>query len=465
MNIDQKQAFSAKKHFAPDLRKAIGTDDLENFETHTLTWDELHTAKQGLRSLGEKSMNMIESRAATGADTKSLSDAGEAIIAAWQEIEGEMDCRKRLGNNGPRNHGGDSRRPAPNTDEVPASGEPADARAEGLEAETTSILLPEHRMADGVSRESSRHLNGLTVGRYFRAMVTGGSTDVERRALAEGTDSAGGFSVPEVLSANLLDLMRASNVAMRAGAMTVPLTSDRNHIAKVATDPVPAWRAENAVVNESDPTFSRVEFVPKSLAVLVKVSRELLEDSLNIEQELPRIMAAAMARELDRVVFLGTGTNDEPSGLDTISGVLDSPHDAALASYSPLVTARRLLMGQNNELVSAYVMHPDTEATLGDLTDSTGQPLNYPTILDRPLPLQMLTTTQLPVNLGTGTNETTIYAGDFSKLMIGLRSGIRVEVLKERYASNLQYGFLIHARYDVVASHPNAFCRITGIQL
>jgi HK97 family phage major capsid protein len=122
-------------------------------------------------------------------------------------------------------------------------------------------------------------------------------------------------------------------------------------------------------------------------------------------------------------------------------------------------------MGQNNERVSAYVMHTDTEAAFGALVDSTGQPLNYPSILDRPAPMQMLTTTQIPVDLGTGTNESTIYAGDFSKLMIGLRSDVRVEVLKERYADNLQYGFLIHARYDVVASHANAFCRITGIQL
>lgn len=461
MNIDRMQALAAKRSFGTDLRKAIGTDDLAKFETRNLTWDELHRRKQEVFTICNKAAGLAERGV-----TEDMTAAYDGLMSLHSSFDAEMDMRKRVGDKGPREHDGDPRAPRPDGDDVPATAtDHPVARAGSLETETTTILLPEHRMADGVSRESSHHLNGLSVGRYFRAMVTGGSTDVERRALAEGTDSAGGFSVPTVLSANLLDLMRANNVAMRAGAMTVPLTSDRNHIAKVATDPVPAWRAENAVVNESDPTFSRVEFVPKSLAVLVKVSRELLEDSLNIEQELPRIMAAAMARELDRVVFLGTGTNDEPSGLDTISGVLESPHDAALASYSPLVTARRLLMGQNNELVSAYVMHPDTEATLGDLTDSTGQPLNYPTILDRPRPLQMLTTTQLPVNLGTGTNETTIYAGDFSKLMIGLRSGIRVEVLKERYASNLQYGFLIHARYDVVASHPNAFCRITGIQL
>jgi HK97 family phage major capsid protein len=460
MQLSDKQTRAVIKHLTPQFRDA-GIGKLEDFEPHTLQWKDLHERKKDFARISRNLFDQITDKTS---DTEALEieSAFDAVMAAHDQCQGELDIRGAMGDKSPRANGGDPRRPAPSGD-APANPEFAEAR--NMDTESTTILMPEHRMADRVNRESSSHLNGLSVGKYFRAMVTGGSTDAERRALAEGTDSSGGFSVPTILSSNLLDLMRANTVAMQAGAMTVPLTSDRNHIAKVASDPVPAWRAENAVVNESDPTFSRVEFVPKSLAVLVKVSRELLEDSLNIEQELPRIMAAAMARELDRVIFLGSGTGSEPTGLDNVTGVLELAHNATLTSYSPLVSARRLLMGQNNNLVSAYVMHPDTEATLGDLTDSTGQPLNYPTILDRPRPMQMLTTTQLPVNLGTGTNETTIYSGDFSKLMIGLRSDVRVEVLKERYAENMQYGFLIHARYDVVASHPNAFCRITGIQV
>ena len=37
---------------------------------------------------------------------------------------------------------------------------------------------------------------------------------------------------------------RANSVVMLAGARTVPLTSDKNTIAKVLTDPTPAWRLE-----------------------------------------------------------------------------------------------------------------------------------------------------------------------------------------------------------------------------
>ena len=43
----------------------------------------------------------------------------------------------------------------------------------------------------------------LSLGHYLRSMALGGQTDQERRALAEGTDSAGGYTVPTVLSASL----------------------------------------------------------------------------------------------------------------------------------------------------------------------------------------------------------------------------------------------------------------------
>lgn len=455
LDLTDQQRLEIRKHATPQLRQ-LGIRDLDSFEPHTWTWSQLHERKKEVGKLARGMLDNITDKT-TDAESRSFESAFDGLMAVQEEIVNEMDVRGDLADKGPRVDGGSAKRPRPTITADRSSNAPV---------EVSNVLSREQRMADLVEGgPESAHLNGLSVGRYLRAMVTGAKNDAERRALAEGTDSAGGFTVPEILGSSLIDLMRANTVAIAAGAQTVPLTSDRNHIARLASDPAPAWRSENAAINESDPTFSRVTLEPKSLAVLVKVPRELLEDSINIETELPRILAAAMARELDRVVFLGSGVDPEPAGLDTISGVLTQPHDAVLSDYAPLVTARKSLKGQNVERVSAYVMHPDAEAEFGGLVDSTGQPLNYPPILDRPEPMSMLTTTQLPTNLGAGTNETTIYAGDFSQLMIGLRSEVRIDVLKERYADNHQYGFVCHARYDVAAAHPEAFLRITGVQL
>ncbi|MCU5785934.1 putative phage capsid protein [Alcanivorax marinus] len=449
--------MAAKKLFSPELRQAIGTTDLEQFEVHTLSWNQLHEAKQGLSKAARKAADLQEQRG-----DKEYEPACSALIAGIEEIEAEMDCRKRIGDNGPRSHGGDPKRPLGEDVSVSGEGERFDTRAA---EETTNVLTPEQRLADLTAWPPGSELRGLSMGRYLRSMVVGGGTGAERRALVEGTDSAGGYTVPRILSDQLIDLMRSKTVAIRAGALTVPLTSAEQYIAKVASDPVPAWRGEAQEVSESDPTFARVAFEPKSLAVIVRVSRELLEDSLNLNQELPNVIAAAMAQELDRVIFLGTGTGNEPSGLDTLAGVQTLPLAGALAGYGPLVTARKNLMAQNTQRVSAWVMHPNVEAELGGLVDTTGQPLRHPPILDRPEPLNILPSTQIPTDLGSGSNESTIYAGDFSQLAIGIRNDIRIEILKERYADTMEYGFLAYMRVDVAAIHPKAFIRITGVQL
>jgi HK97 family phage major capsid protein len=98
------------------------------------------------------------------------------------------------------------------------------------------VLTKEQRCADWVRpRYPAEHRGRF--GAVVRALALGdrrGLTDFERRALSEGTDASGGFTVPEVLSGAYIDRVRHAMVTMRAGAVTVPMTSDTLHIARLA---------------------------------------------------------------------------------------------------------------------------------------------------------------------------------------------------------------------------------------
>lgn len=437
--------LAVRKHCHAQLRK----EGIEiDAEFRKLPWNELHEQRKALKRI---SRDLSKNTDLEGDDFDERMAANDYLAERVNGISDQIDLRVEHNTREPVHEGMPNE---PVCRPITAGGE--------IEEAECRMLKPEQRMADFIEQPTESR---ISTGAYLRAMVLGAKTDSEKRALAEGTDSTGGYTVPTILSASLIDLMRSNNVAIQAGAMTVPLTSDATHIARLLTDPTPAWRAENAAIGESDPTFGRVVFEPKSLAVIVRVSRELLEDSLNIDTALPQILAASMAQELDRVVFLGTGSSNEPSGLDTLTDVQELAHDATITNYSALVTARRDLMRQNAAGITAHVMHPDTEAVFGGLTDTTNQPLNYPAVLDRPNPMRWLTTTKLPTDLGGGSNETTIYCGDFNQLVIGIRNDIRVEILRERYADNHQYGFVCHMRADVAAIQPKALLRITGVQL
>lgn len=326
-------------------------------------------------------------------------------------------------------------------------------------------LRSDEKTADYLrSRGVANEYGGLTFGRYIRSMILGPKNEMERRALAEGTDSAGGFTVPSVLFAGVVDRLRPAAVVMAAGAQVVPLTSDRNTFAKVLTDPAATWRAENASVAVADATFGSVPFVPKTLAVVVKASRELLEDSLNVEAALETIFAASFASELDRVALVGSGSGSEPAGVASMAGVSSvsmGTNGAALASYSPILDAVQAVETANAK-VSALVGHPRTMRAINGLADSTGQPLRRPESLAS---LPFLSTTGVPITdtQGTASNASKLFVGDWSRLWIGVRTDLRVEVLRETYAGNLQYGFLAYLRADIQASHENAFAKVVGV--
>ena len=380
----------------------------------------------------------------------------DALMEEADELEEQVDELREKADRAEAEAQRTGRRP------IPADGRVSGIDGMGIPAEVKPFALrSSERMADWAEARTPNEYPGLTLGKYLRCMVTGAKTEIERRALAEGTDSAGGFTVPTVLSAQLIDLLRAASVVNAAGAQTVPLTSDKNNIAALASDPVPAWRVENAAVAESDPTFRNVPMEPKSLAVLTKASFEVMQDSLNMERELPRIMATALAKELDRVALLGSGVAPEPTGIANQPGIGTSALAGVLANYAPLVSARTGILTANAGPVSAMIMHPRDEGTLAGLVDSTGQPLMAPTQLSQ---IPMLTTTAIPTDGGAGSDESTIFAGNFEHLMIGLRSSIRIELLRERFAENLQYGFLAHMRADIAIQHAGAFYTVTAVQ-
>jgi len=307
----------------------------------------------------------------------------------------------------------------------------------------------------------SENLRGMNAGQFLRAMVVQDKSDAERRALASATDSAGGYTVPDILSAELIDKARAASVVMQAGAQTVPLTSDRNTIARVLTDPTPSWRAEAGEVANSDGTFAAVVLTPRSLAVAVDISAELMADSLNLATALPGILAAAMAVELDRVALVGTGTAPQPRGIANTTGIGTFAQSALVTSYANLSRARTGILTANRGPVSAYIMHPRDEGSFTDLMDTTGQPLMAPRAVEA---IPMLTTTSLPINGGGGTDESTVIAGNFAHLLVGIRSGIQIELFKgPKYISKLQFTMVAHLRADIAVEDPAAFFTITGV--
>jgi HK97 family phage major capsid protein len=312
----------------------------------------------------------------------------------------------------------------------------------------------------GVSADQLQYCDdGLTLGGYLRAMVAGPQTSAERWALSESNSTSGGYTVPAILAAMVIDRFRAKLVVSQAGAQTLPLDSESHSFAKLTGDPTAAWRQETVSITESDPTFGRLTFHPKSLAVLVKATRELLQDSPNIGQMIERSISGSMAVEVDRVALLGAGAAAEPMGLRYATGLNEITGIAALTDYSDFIDGYKLMMDDNAPEPTAAIVSNREWATLAKLEDTTGQALRLPPAVEN---LPFMAASALPTNLGGGT-ESLAFLGHFPDLVLGMRAELQIEVLKELFASTHHYGYIAHLRMDTGIFHAESFVRMLGI--
>lgn len=330
---------------------------------------------------------------------------------------------------------------------------------------STGEAVPIFKPTERISAERGSS-SGPTVGELAAAMLFGTKSEAIRNSLSEGTNSAGGYSVPTTILPQFIDKLRSQVQFIKAGAQTLMLEGPTK-ILRVETDPAPAWRAELAAIAVADPTFSALSFNPQNLAVIVKASREVLMDSVNIQDALEKTMIGAMSVMLDYACFFGAGTANEPLGLANTSGIGSlsmGTNGATPTSYDDLLDMLYTLELANENDPTAVIFHPRTARTYRKLKDTTNQPLDAPAPLDT---LPKLTTTSVPITQTQGTAAgvcSTVLMGDFSDAILGMREVLSLQVLNQTYAGTGEIGFVAHIRADVGFTTPGSFCKLVGVK-
>lgn len=230
--------------------------------------------------------------------------------------------------------------------------------------------------------------------------------------------------------------------------------------------PTAQWRLENGGVAESEPTFRGVVATPKSLAFLFKVSRELLADSANIDAALLQAIGQAFAKALDVAGLRGTGVDPVPLGLLSTPGiqtVTNGANGAVLASYANLFSGIQAILQADAPMPTAAIMSPRSLVKLGGLIDTAQQPLLVPPMLQG---VRQFSTSQVPntLTVGSSTDCSEIYLGDFTQMLMMLREGLSVQRADQLYAANGQVGFICHVRADFSVMYPSAFALVTGVR-
>ena len=130
-----------------------------------------------------------------------------------------------------------------------------------------------------------------------------------RSALEGGSNSAGGYLVPDELERAIIQLREERGV-MRRKARIVQMGSDKLSVPRRSSGLTGYWLDENGSITASDKSWDNVTLVAKKLGALVKYSSELAEDAvINLADDLASEIAYTFANSEDLAGFIGDGTS------------------------------------------------------------------------------------------------------------------------------------------------------------
>ena len=269
-------------------------------------------------------------------------------------------------------------------------------------------------------------------------------------ALQEGTDSEGGYLVPDEYERTLVEALEEENM-FRQLAKVIRTSSGDRKIPVVATKGTASWIDEEGAYTESDDSFGQVSIGAYKVGTMIKVSEELLNDSVfDLESYIAKEFARRIGAKEEEAFFTGDGSG-KPLGILAATGGAET---GVTAASSTAVTADELMdlfysLNSPYRKKAVWVLNDSTIKAVRKLKDSTGQYLWQPSLVagtpDTLLGRPMKTSAYMPV-IAAGAK--TIAFGDFSYYWIADRQGRSFKRLNELYAANGQVGFLGFQRVD-----------------
>lgn len=294
---------------------------------------------------------------------------------------------------------------------------------------------------------------GLDLGKLVNLAVGNDipGAELERRTLGANLDSSGGFTVPTNTSAQILDLMRNNSVIFRAGARVYPMKSSKEILPKLVEDFQGTWKPENVLQEPTTGVFGATNLQAKTLYCWLPVSNELLADAIGLDDFLKNAIGQMMATTVDRAALVGTGVGDQPLGVFHMPDVATTATISGTAfNYDDLINSHGRVEGANY-VPTAMVCSTGTRTHYRKLKDGEGR---YLQPLDWMAPI--LATNSIPNTFGSGT-QAAFLVGDFSNLVVGIRSNLRIEILKEVAAQRYQTVIAAAMRCDVGIMRNAAF--------
>ena len=325
-------------------------------------------------------------------------------------------------------------------------------RQEALEAELskpTATPLTGKPLGGSVDERTGRATDEYRFN-FWNLMRTKSPMPQVVDALRIGSDTEGGYLVPDEYERTLVEALQEENI-FRSLAHIIRTASGERKIPVVSSKGTASWIEEGGAFPESDDTFGQVTIGAYKLGTTIKISEELLNDSVfDLENYIAREFARRIGTKEEEAFFTGDGSG-KPLGVLADKGGAEIGVTAASATA---ITSDELLdlyysLFSPYRKKAVWVVNDSTIKAIRKLRDNNGQYLWQPglianapdTILGRPVK-----TSAFMPSIAAGAKS--IIFGDFNYYWIADRQGRTFKRLNELYATTGQVGFLASQRVD-----------------
>lgn len=300
-----------------------------------------------------------------------------------------------------------------------------------------------------------------------------------KRAMSQGSDSAGGYLVPTQHIAELIEMLYDRAVCIALGATVLDnLTGSPVEIPKQTGGATAYWPGENNAITASDLTLDQLSLSPKAVGCLVKLSNRLIQlSNPSAEAMVRRDIATALALAIDLKALRGDGTSNTPtgiantSGINTVTigtsgGVFD--FDIAMQMIDEL-DIDNALKGKLGFAMHAKVKGKMKRERIPQFSgDGKGAFIMMPmtdAALKERLGYDFQTSNQIPTTLtkGSGTSLSEVYFGNWEELLIGSWGAMQIMASQETsdaFEKN-QTWVRILQDVDIGVRHAQSFCLVS----
>ena len=351
--------------------------------------------------------------------------------------------------------------PMDNTSRIKANYKPA-SFVKGLPAMAQPLWVQE-QMGDNL-KDEARFMSDTFV-KWFQSpsddVFWKTATPDEIKAMQEDTDAEGGFFVPEQFLANTIHDPGVPGSQLRPICNVIRVASKDGYIPTMGSA---TWAAiaEEAAPTESTPTVGQVTFSIEKSGGLIKVSRELLDDSaINLPALLSQIFQEAAGQFEDTGIISGNDTtqyagimSDGDVGFYTMANATSVVGADLIGTYYDLNAQHRanaswVMKSSIAALINSIAI---TAAGVHSIPSLTAAPADF--ILGKPNVLTDVTS-GLGGNI-TSTEKIAIF-GDFKQYYIFDRVGFTIRRNDSLYMGNDQVGFFATRRGDGQVGLADAF--------